>query len=171
MTASTERNKMNETSTCAPNHIAQTISVSIERKPNFLMQFFTYSHLPESYQAISKPFCDLAEIIDSGPSNPEATVALRKLLEAKDCAVRASLVSDAPKSKAVTINGVPFNIANPHLSYENIAIAAGINPERNPSVMASYLPSTKIASVGLISGESLLVREDMHITCLVTDNA
>lgn len=55
-----------------------------------LLQFFTYSHLPEKLQAASKPFCDLAQqIVAEFPQNPERTVALRKLLEAKDCAVRS----------------------------------------------------------------------------------
>ena len=59
---------------------------------DYLMQFFTYAHLPTHLQEVSKPFCDLAQtIIDTLPSNPERTVALRKLLEAKDCAVRAKL--------------------------------------------------------------------------------
>lgn len=58
----------------------------------YLMQFFAYAHLPEHLQKISKPFGDLAQkIVDELPSNPERTVALRKLLEAKDCAVRANL--------------------------------------------------------------------------------
>lgn len=57
-----------------------------------LMQFFAYAHLPAHLQEISKPFCELAEhIVKTLPSNPERTVALRKLLEAKDCAVRAKL--------------------------------------------------------------------------------
>lgn len=57
-----------------------------------LMQFFAYSHLPAHLQAISKPFGDLAEhIVATLPQNPERTTALRKLLEAKDCAVRAQL--------------------------------------------------------------------------------
>jgi len=57
-----------------------------------LQQFFTYAHLPEKLQAVSRPFCDLASlIVDTLPRNPERTVALRKLLEAKDCAVRALL--------------------------------------------------------------------------------
>jgi len=56
------------------------------------MQFFTYEHLPELLQRISKPFGELAErIVEEIPRNPERTVALRKLLEAKDCAVRARL--------------------------------------------------------------------------------
>ncbi len=57
---------------------------------NRLLQFFEYSHLPERLQQISKPFEELAKYLDETlPSNAETTVALRKLLEAKDCAVRA----------------------------------------------------------------------------------
>jgi len=59
---------------------------------HYLLQFFTYTHLPENLQKISKPFCQLAEhIADTTPDNPEQTMALRKLLEAKDCAVRSVL--------------------------------------------------------------------------------
>lgn len=59
---------------------------------NHLMQFFKWDHLPERLQVVSKPFGELATQIDSTlPNNPEKTVALRKLLEAKDCAVRAML--------------------------------------------------------------------------------
>lgn len=57
-----------------------------------LLQFFAYKHLPENLQRVSERFCLLAYIIaDTLPRNPERTVALRKLLEAKDCAVRAAL--------------------------------------------------------------------------------
>ncbi len=57
-----------------------------------LMQFFAYEHLPERLQTASQPFCALAvRIVTTLPRNPERTVALRKLLEAKDCAVRALL--------------------------------------------------------------------------------
>lgn len=57
-----------------------------------IMQFFDYSHLPHFLQVVSKPFHDLAtEVVNELPRNPERTVALRKLLEAKDCAVRALL--------------------------------------------------------------------------------
>ena len=57
-----------------------------------LLQFFEYKHLPEHLQAISRPFGELAIWINNTlPDNPEKTVALRKLLEAKDCAVRANL--------------------------------------------------------------------------------
>lgn len=57
-----------------------------------IMQFFAFSHLPAAMQEVSRPFCQLAEQIYSTlPSNPERSVALRKLLEAKDAAVRASI--------------------------------------------------------------------------------
>lgn len=60
-------------------------------KKDWLEQFFGYAHLPPQLAAVSKPFADLAQqqIVDTLPRNPERTVALRKLLEAKDCAVRA----------------------------------------------------------------------------------
>ena len=61
-----------------------------------IAQFFTYGHLPEPLQAVSKPFCDLAAFVLTLPRNPERTVALRKLLEAKDAAVRAALAKDTP---------------------------------------------------------------------------
>lgn len=61
----------------------------------YLLQFFAYAHLPEHLQAVSKPFGDLAEkLVAELPRNPERTVALRKLLEAKDCAVRAQLFKE-----------------------------------------------------------------------------
>jgi hypothetical protein len=60
-----------------------------------ILQFFAYEHLPETLQAVSKPFGYLArQMVETLPRNPERTVALRKLLEAKDAAVRAKLFKD-----------------------------------------------------------------------------
>lgn len=60
-----------------------------------IMQFFKYSHLTVELQDISKPFSHLAGFITATvPRNPERTVALRKLLEAKDSAVRAYMAKD-----------------------------------------------------------------------------
>lgn len=57
-----------------------------------IMQFFAFEHLPVHLQLISAPFCALAEsIVEQLPRNPERTVALRKLLEAKDAAVREAV--------------------------------------------------------------------------------
>lgn len=57
-----------------------------------VLQYFAYAHLPERLQAISKDFADLAQsTAERAPDSQETTVALRKLLEAKDAAVRAAL--------------------------------------------------------------------------------
>ncbi|MBF8297396.1 MAG: hypothetical protein HW395_53 [candidate division NC10 bacterium] len=64
-------------------------------QPEHIMQFFAFAHLPEHLQAVSVPFATLAtEIVATLPRNPERTVALRKLLEAKDAAVRARLATE-----------------------------------------------------------------------------
>lgn len=55
-----------------------------------ILKYFKYDHLPLHLSIISKPFCDLAyKMAEDLPYNPETSVALRKLLEAKDAAVRA----------------------------------------------------------------------------------
>ena len=55
-----------------------------------MLKYFDYAHLPEHLQAASKPFHDLAHhVADNIERCAERTVALRKLLEAKDAAVRA----------------------------------------------------------------------------------
>ena len=60
--------------------------------PEHIIQFFAYEHLPEHLRAVSQPFGELAqELLGALPRNPERTVALRKLLEAKDAAVRAAV--------------------------------------------------------------------------------
>jgi len=57
-----------------------------------VLRFFHYSHLPPTLRTISAQFCGVAQfIILKCPRNAERTVALRKLLEAKDAAVRAML--------------------------------------------------------------------------------
>jgi hypothetical protein len=57
-----------------------------------MMQFFAYEHLKPELRTVSQPFFHMAEaIMQTLPENPERTMALRKLLEAKDAAVRAYL--------------------------------------------------------------------------------
>lgn len=63
-----------------------------QNPPEHIIQFFAYEHLPPHLQAVSRPFGEMAKtIVETLPRNPERTVALRKLLEAKDAAVRALL--------------------------------------------------------------------------------
>lgn len=57
-----------------------------------LLKFFAFSHLQnEAMRARSEAFARLAIEVAQGPNNAETTTALRKLLEGKDCAVRALL--------------------------------------------------------------------------------
>ena len=57
-----------------------------------IMQFFAFAHLPPHLQEVSQWFHSAAHlVVENLPRNPERTVALRKLLEAKDAAVRARL--------------------------------------------------------------------------------
>jgi hypothetical protein len=57
-----------------------------------ILKFFAYDHLPPHLRDVSKPFCDIASFMVSAlPGCDETHAGLRKLLEAKDCAVRAAL--------------------------------------------------------------------------------
>lgn len=57
-----------------------------------IMKFFAYAHLPVQLQEISKPIADLAQEMENTlPDGAEKSAGLRKLLEAKDCFVRAAL--------------------------------------------------------------------------------
>lgn len=57
-----------------------------------IMKFFQYDHLPAHLQEISAPFGELAmRIFREQPMSAERAAGLRKLLEAKDCIVRAGL--------------------------------------------------------------------------------
>lgn len=63
--------------------------------PDRMLKYFTYAHLPSFLQEVSRPFAALAtEITQKVPAGPERTVALRKLLEAKDAAVRAIAIPE-----------------------------------------------------------------------------
>lgn len=64
---------------------------------NRLMQFFKFEHLPPNLQEPSKSCVELAKKIDDTlPEGAEKTAGLRKLLEAKDCFVRALLEASPP---------------------------------------------------------------------------
>lgn len=56
-----------------------------------IFKFFAYQHLPPHLQTISKMFYDLAVDLNNLPDNAERDMMFRKLLEAKDCAVRSVL--------------------------------------------------------------------------------
>jgi len=55
-----------------------------------IMKYFSFDHLPKKLQDVSQPFAKLALVVSELEGCPaEKTVALRKLLEAKDAAVRS----------------------------------------------------------------------------------
>lgn len=57
-----------------------------------ICKYFAYSHLPPFLQAVSEPFCALVDrMLRETPPGAEQSAGLRKLLEAKDCFVRAAL--------------------------------------------------------------------------------
>lgn len=61
-------------------------------KDDPILRYFHFAHLPPALQGTSVKFFEVAcFIIAVLPRNPERTVALRKLLEAKDAAVRANV--------------------------------------------------------------------------------
>jgi len=69
------------------------------REQCYLLAYFSFDHLPKHLQVLSKPFYGLAVDLEKRwaeyPMNSgkqkELEFAMRKLLEAKDCAVRAGL--------------------------------------------------------------------------------
>lgn len=70
--------------------VDSTVTRFVETDPIFA--FFEYRHLPEHLQKVSKRFYEIAEwMVLEVPRNAERTAGLRKLLESKDCAVRAAL--------------------------------------------------------------------------------
>lgn len=69
-----------------------------------ILQFFEYAHLPPHLQEVSAQFANTAKwIVESLPRNPERTVALRKLLEAKDAAVRARLFKEDTQTQTPVV--------------------------------------------------------------------
>jgi len=70
--------------------LARSFSDAVEGEP--ILQFFSFAHLPPAMQALSRPFCPLAHpTVATVPRNAERSASLRKLLEAKDAAVRAAI--------------------------------------------------------------------------------
>ncbi len=60
--------------------------------PSTTIKWFSYEHLPEKLQAVSKPIAELARLMEETlPDGAEKSAGMRKLLEAKDCFVRAKL--------------------------------------------------------------------------------
>lgn len=62
---------------------------------DFILRYFEFSHLPDALKDVSKEFHDMAmRLMLMLPRNAERTAMLRKLLEAKDCAVRCRIADE-----------------------------------------------------------------------------
>lgn len=69
-----------------------TPKTTAQPKPNPIMRFFAYEHLPDALKGVSRDVCETARRMDERlPESAEKSAGLRKLLEAKDCFVRAAL--------------------------------------------------------------------------------
>ena len=75
----------------APGSPAVNSNAQATPPPEAILRYFDYEHLPPHLQEVSRFFAELSQVIMTLPRNPERTVALRKLLESKDAAVRAAL--------------------------------------------------------------------------------
>lgn len=63
------------------------------------LPLFAYGHLMPYLQTVSKPFHDLMmRMLETLEDGPELTAGLRKLLEAKDCMVRAAVTGELGKN-------------------------------------------------------------------------
>lgn len=68
-------------------------SFDLEAQDDEIVQLFAWKHLPPHLAAVSRPFFTMARwIVETLPRNAERSVTLRKLLEAKDAAVRVKLI-------------------------------------------------------------------------------
>jgi hypothetical protein len=71
-----------------------------------LLRWFASSHLPPHLSAASAPFGELAaRLIELLEPSAERTVALRRLLEAKDAAVRAA-IETAERRATASVNHI-----------------------------------------------------------------
>jgi hypothetical protein len=75
---------------CGPHEACSACPETTPHEP--ITQYFDYGHLPPRLQEISRPVGKVAyKMLRALPPSPERSAGLRKLLEAKDCFVRASL--------------------------------------------------------------------------------
>lgn len=103
-----------------------------------MLGYFVNPNLPESLRRISDSFYEVAEetATREGADPAETTVALRKLMEAKDCAIRAVIAME-PQSNAPEIR-----IALRHTgSSETVGGVVGLGGERSKEDVVSSLRS------------------------------
>ena len=99
---------------------------------NRMLQWFQYTHLPEPLQEVAAHCAELAKTMDSMlPESAEKTAGLRKLLEAKDCFVRAAL--EQPAAVWDEFRRVPVEAAKP----ADAAVTEGQEAKKQTSDVAA----------------------------------
>jgi hypothetical protein len=136
-----------------------------------IMQFFKFDHLPPEKQEVSRVFADAAEKVHLLPRNPERTVALRKLLEAKDAAVRASFMV-----LAFLLCVVSFPALASATEAPAFVLGGTASEPSTPSFFAQFITPANIASVvvtllGLIGGALGLSALRKRQIAIVTQHA
>lgn len=137
-----------------------------------ILRYFSWQHLrDERMAACSKRFADLAQaLVETVPPGPELTVALRKLLESKDAAVRALLPEPtAPRQIAsITINGSPFLFDEGHvLTFQDVTVLARMSGNPSMTVKGHTPESARIVT----PRDSIAVTSGMIINVVHTGNA
>lgn len=90
-----------------------------------LLGYFAFGHLPDNLAHVAKPFSDAAHECAKLPSCAERTAGLRKLLEAKDCAVRAEVFFIPATNEVAMVGSLAVN-------EEMLYISNYLNPTRLP---------------------------------------
>jgi hypothetical protein len=73
----------------------------MKRTKHPLLQWFTFDHLDAELQVTARRTYNLANRVDRTiPAGPEKDAGMRKLLEAKDCFVRAAIEGGASPDSA-----------------------------------------------------------------------
>lgn len=138
-----------------------------------ILRYFSWQHLrDERMAACSKRFADLAHaLVETVPPGPELTVALRKLLESKDAAVRALLPDPAaPREIAsISINGSPFLFDEGHvLTFRDVVSLARMSGTPSMTVKG-FSPESEARIV--TPRDSIAVTSGMIINVVHTGNA
>lgn len=77
-----------------------------------LLRYFKYDHLPAPLAEISEQCAALAHFMDEHlPDGPEKTMGIRKLLEAKDCFVRAALPKEGEAYIGKPVKGAHVDVS------------------------------------------------------------
>ena len=105
------------------------------------LQYFQYDHLSEGLQEISKPFHGLAQVMQKAAANytdkvidqEELYNGYRRLLEAKDCFVRAHAIAISTDGisedgiPVININGYQHTCKHRQISWNEIVKTARLN--------------------------------------------